>query len=113
MMKNEDPPNKEVHADDLAVALARLHARDARWNEPPTPEMMDMDGPVKNAAGRERSGSTTMIYHPQDHGNSPALPAISVEDTSDNEMEASPMEDIKRGVTITHTERPPVELMEH
>jgi hypothetical protein len=111
MMKNEDPPNKEVHADDLAQALAKLHARNMP-TEPATPDnMMDTDSPMN----RPRSGSTTMIYHPNDHGDSPALPAISVQDTteSDHEMEVSPMEDVERTVPITKTTRPPVELMEH
>lgn len=110
-MKNEDPPNKEVHADDLAQALAKLHARNMP-TEPATPDnMMDTDSPMN----RQRSGSTTMIYHPNDHGDSPALPAISVQDTteSDHEMEVSPMEDVERTVPITKTTRPPVELMEH
>jgi hypothetical protein len=113
MMKNEDPPNKDVHADDLAQALAKLHARNIPA-EPATPDNMDTDSPM-NMANRQRSGSTTMIYHPDDHGDSPALPAISVEDTteSDQDADVSPMEDVSRTVPITHTTRPPVELMEH
>lgn len=107
-MKNEDPPNKEVHADDLAQALAKLHARNGPSQEPATPE----EGPITWENGRTRSGSTTMIYHPKDHGDSPGLPAISVEDTSENEdLEVSPMEDVT--VSKTKTSRPPVELMKH
>jgi hypothetical protein len=113
MMKNEDPPNKEVYADDLAQALAKLHARNVPV-EPTTPDNMDTGSPTKEM-NRQRSGSTTMIYHPNDHGDSPALPAISVEDTTGSDLEAdlSPMEDVSLTVPITHTMRPPVELMEH
>ncbi|TLD14795.1 calcineurin binding protein-like protein [Venturia nashicola] len=109
MMKNEDPPNKEVHADDLAQALAKLHARNVP--EPVTPEGMETDGPITWDNGRARSGSTTMIYHPKDHGDSPGLPAISVEDTSESE-ETSPMEDVT-AEKLTKTARPPVELMQY
>jgi len=113
MMKNEDPPNKEVHADDLAQALAKLHARNVPSQEPITPEGMDTDGPITWDNGRARSGSTTMIYHPKDHGDSPGLPAISVEDTSESEdLEMSSMEDVSVE-KLTKTARPPVELMEH
>ncbi|QDS74099.1 hypothetical protein FKW77_009696 [Venturia effusa] len=111
MMKNEDPPNKEVHADDLAQALAKLHARNVPEQELPTPEKMETDGPITWDNGRARSGSTTMIYHPKDHGDSPGLPAISVEDTSESEeMDISPTEDLSVE-KLTKTARPPVELM--
>jgi hypothetical protein len=67
-----------------------------------------------NIANRQRSGSTTLVYHPEHHGSNPALPAISVEDTSDTESPetSSPMEGVESG-PILHTARPPVELMEH
>jgi hypothetical protein len=114
MMKNEDPPNKEVHADDLAQALAKLHARNVPSQEPVTPEGMDTDGPITWDNGRARSGSTTMIYHPKDHGDSPGLPAISVEDTSESEdMDVSPIMEDLSVEKLTKTARPPVELMEH
>jgi hypothetical protein len=113
-MRNEGPPNKDVHAEDLAVALARLHARD-RWQS--SAEEMDVEpsSAVSGGSGsglRARSRSSTLVYHPQHAGDSPALPSISVEDTteSDHEME-SPMEDVRK--PVTHTSRPPVELMEH
>jgi hypothetical protein len=112
MMRNEEPPNKEVHAEDLAHALARLHARNV---QPLTPDM-DFEKESSFPGSRERSGSTTIVYHPEDHGDSLALPAISVEDTTEEIVEspvdASPMEGVQRTVPILHTSRPPVELME-
>ncbi|OQO08297.1 hypothetical protein B0A48_06167 [Cryoendolithus antarcticus] len=112
-MRDEGPPNKEVHAEDLASALAKLHAR-------PGPEdAMDEDDPaiaknngfgqprVKTARGR--SGTGTVVFDPADHGDSPGLPAISVEDTTESPDEDEDMGDKK---IFAHTSRPPVELME-
>lgn len=69
---------------------------------------MDIDS--GEAGSRKRSGSV-IVYHPQHHGDSPNLPAISVEDTTDEPEEMSPVE---QGAVrpIEHTMRPPVELME-
>jgi hypothetical protein len=111
-MRNEEPPNKEVHADDLAEALAKLHAKNYH---PVTPDMeIDRNSPL---GSRQRSGSTTIVYHPSDHGDNEALPAISVEipeeDICESPADASPMEGVQRTVPILHTSRPPVELMEH
>jgi hypothetical protein len=113
-MRNEDPPNKEVHAEDLAVALSRLHARDRRRS---SVDEMDIEPSSAvsgaNAGGlKMRSRSSTLVYHPEHAGDSPALPSISVEDTSesDHEADSSPIDGLNR--PITHTTRPPVELME-
>jgi len=110
-IRNEDPPNKEVHAEDLANALARLHAS----TQAPSDDMMVT--PIQDKPGRLRSGSTTVVYHPSHHGSDLALPAISVEDTTeeipcmDSPAEYSPMEGIMRAPMLP-TSRPPVELME-
>ncbi|RDW82277.1 hypothetical protein BP6252_03389 [Coleophoma cylindrospora] len=102
-MKLEDAPNKLVHAEDLAEALAKLHHR-PQTDLPASP---NSDG--GNYSGRTRSGSCTTIYHPSEHGHSPNLPAIEVEDfTGANDM--SPV-DMDRPI-MAHTSRPPVELME-
>lgn len=109
-MRNEGPPNKEVHAEDLAQALARLHAR-----RPSMDIDMEVDSPLdtSNAAGgRNRSGSV-IVYHPDHHGDSPNLPAISVEDLTGTPPPTSPLEDSFTNRRIAHTMRPPVELMEH
>merc|ERR1711981_971350 len=103
-MKLEDAPNKLVHADDLAEALAKLHAK-PRTDLPASPISDGEEGRVI----RTRSGSSTTIYNPSEHGHSPNLPAISVEDLT-GENEFSPIEQEKP--ILAHTSRP-VELMEH
>lgn len=101
-VKLEDAPNKQVHAEDLAEALAKLHHRPNTYL--PSSPLSDTDG-----EGRKRSGSTTMIYHPEDHGDNLALPAIAVEDFTDEPGQQSPI-DIEKPI-LAHTARPPVELM--
>jgi len=103
-MKLEDAPNKMVHAEDLAEALAKLHHR-PRTDLPASPVS---DG-ESEAVNRQRSGSSTTIYHPNDHGCSPHLPVISVEDTTED-YQISPIEAEKP--IFAHTSRPPVELMQ-
>lgn len=113
-MKEEDAPNKIVHAEDLAAALARLHAHS--HNESLSPVDSE-SSPVK----RRRTGSSTIVYHPEDHGDSPNLPAIAVEDTTASPGFLTPtdaMEGIEgpiqsqkaQGKTVS-TARPPVEFM--
>lgn len=100
-MKLEDAPNKQVHAEDLAEALAKLHHR-PRTDLPSSPAS---DGGFEGR--RQRSASTT-IYDPHDHGHSPNLPAIAVVDYTDEPESFSPIEK----PIMAHTSRPPVELME-
>jgi len=71
-------------------------------------------------SGRRTRSSTIVVYCPEDHGHSPALPNIEVEDTTgegvdvgEEEME---LEHEIEGEGTTrkahfHTVRPPVELM--
>ncbi|KAF2236567.1 Calcipressin-domain-containing protein [Viridothelium virens] len=124
-IRDEEPPNKEVHAEDLAGALAKLHARggserdteaEPEWERQSGGERRGeniRDGDVKGVwAGRQRSGSSTIVYHPDDHGDSPALPAIAVEDTTESPGDLTPMEgDEASDKRFYHTPRPPVELM--
>ncbi|KAI0025141.1 Calcipressin-domain-containing protein [Xylariomycetidae sp. FL0641] len=102
-MRMEDAPNKQVHAEDLAEALAKLH----HHTEPMAADVSPIsptDGPRAT-----RSRSSTLIYQPQEHGGSPNLPAISVDDMTDSPIDISPITNEK---TIpAHTSRPPVELM--
>jgi hypothetical protein len=102
-MKLEDAPNKLVHAEDLAEALAKLHHK-PRTDLPASPMSDGEDA----ANGRARSGSSTTIYNPREHGGSPGLPAIEVHDLT-GENEFSPIEFEKP--ILAHTSRPPVELM--
>ena len=103
-MKLEDAPNKQVHAEDLAEALAKLHHR-PKTDLPASPLS---DGEV-DGAGRMRSGSTTKIFDPEEHGQSPNLPAIEVQDLT-GENDVSPIE--QERPILAHTSRPPIELME-
>lgn len=102
-MKMEDAPNKLVHADDLAAALSKLRQGDNTpvANSPVTP------GEGTAIPGmRTRSRSSTLIYQPDD--KSPNMPAVVVEDMTDEPERMSPLE---AKPIMAHTERPPVELM--
>ncbi|KAH7320953.1 calcipressin [Stachybotrys elegans] len=99
-MRLEDAPNKLVHAEDLAEALAKLHASSDSTQTPISPA----DGPF-----RTRSRSSTLIYRPEDNGAASDIPAVFVEDMTDEPMEMSPV-DKARNIPA-HTMRPPVELM--
>ena len=105
-MKLEDAPNKQVHADDLAEALAALHKKKG----PVFGDLPISPADEGSATRRTRSSSTT-IYDPNEHGNSPNLPAISVTtgDYDGEEDDLSPLTMEKP--VLAHTSRPPVELM--
>ncbi|TPR09408.1 small nucleolar ribonucleoprotein complex subunit [Aspergillus niger] len=113
VMRQEDPPNKEVHASDLAQALAKLKTEQSGTPMSMTSDKRTSSWPV--SLSQTRSRSSTLIYHPEDHGGSPNLPAVMVEDTSaspdeDIDMDLSPIEmSVKK--MPPKTSRPPVELM--
>lgn len=115
--RNEEPPNKTVHADDLANALSKLHARHtSAFEQEEAREKVDRE--ISTLNGRDRSASVTVVYHPDQHGSNPNLPAISVEDTTfvdspvEEQMEIdSPFEEGFKVQQGFHTARPPVELM--
>ena len=134
VMRAEDPPNKEVHAEDLASALSQLKTDQSRVEDagiydgsgadaaggvvcgggaPDTPMSLTSDNrtgswPVSSAS--QRSRSSTLIYLPEDHGSSPDLPAVMVEDTT-HVVEPSPI-DMSVKKMPPKTSMPPVELME-
>ncbi|PNS16760.1 Calcipressin-like protein [Sphaceloma murrayae] len=114
-MRTEEPPNKDVHADDLVSALHKLNAAKSHVEYPPSPTSM-RSGSVGGSGGRSRS--STIVFDPVDHGSSPHLPAIAVEDTSEEEEEVVKGREIQSPVALgetkafVHTARPPVELME-
>ncbi|MCJ1313090.1 hypothetical protein MMC25_006767 [Agyrium rufum] len=116
-MRNEEPPNKQVVAEDLASALAKLHGRPTAGGnateviEPPSPTSPATDDESRHRIGGKRSRSSTVVYHPEDHGDSPLLPAVMVVDTTIEDDEND--EDVSGEKKImAHTARPPVELME-
>ncbi|KAI4163123.1 MAG: hypothetical protein LQ342_003251 [Letrouitia transgressa] len=108
-MHHEGPPNKEVHADDLAAALASLRAKPGVdvWGSPA--EEGAEGGGDGSPATRQRGSGGMVVYRPESHGGSPGLPAVMVEDLTESEG-TSPLEAGSK-VTMTHTARPPVELM--
>lgn len=122
VMRAEDPPNKEVHAEDLASALAQLKTDQSRVEDagiydgggaPDTPMSLTSDNrtgswPVSSVS--QRSRSSTLIYLPEDHGSSPELPAVMVEDTT-YVGEPSPI-DMSVKKMPPKTSLPPVELMQ-
>ncbi|KAF3765903.1 hypothetical protein M406DRAFT_322147 [Cryphonectria parasitica EP155] len=110
----EGAPNKEVHAEDLAEALAKLRHSAA-------PNSMDVaESPISPVEGKSpggfssrttRSRSSTLIFHPEEHGGSPNLPCVMVDDMTEAAEEVvSPM-DVEPRPIMAHTSRPPVELM--
>lgn len=98
-MRDEGPPNREVHAHDLAVALAGLGKN----------RTDDGDEELGKRSTRSRSGSRSVVYDPQEHGDSPLLPAVMVEDTTESPIEGTLT---PGGRIMAHTARPPVELMD-
>lgn len=138
-MRPEDPPNKQVHAEDLADKLAKLSGKmgpavddtedDTHHEEATyTREQMHQIKAVKpmvaipeigssaepksagSSTSMTRSRSSTVIYHPEAHGDSPALPAVTVEDYTMEDGEVKLDTEAKK--IIAHTSRPPVELMD-
>ncbi|KAL5051498.1 Calcipressin-domain-containing protein [Aspergillus fruticulosus] len=129
VMRTEDPPNKEVHASDLAQALAKLKTQtegsaNAASITPASQQQPDPDTPMSFSSDKwtgswplsqQRSRSSTLIYNPEEHGGSPNLPAVMVEDTSadpdDMDVEMSPIDMPVKQTPPFKTARPPVELM--
>lgn len=122
-MKLEDAPNKLVHADDLAAVLEKLHRHSNEWELNADIAMTPLDDEeagVSPAAATaapiqqrgKRSRSSTLIYHPDQHGSSPDLPAIAVMDLTDEPEDVDMDAGINTKPIMAHTARPPVELMD-
>jgi hypothetical protein len=104
-VKLEGEPNKQVHAEDLAEALAKLHHRPAAPLDSPI-------SPVEGGSATTRSRSSTLIFQPgESTGASPALPCIAVDDMTDSPIALSPGPIGEEKPIMAHTSRPPVELM--
>lgn len=138
-MRPEEPPNKQVHAEDLADKLAKLSSKmgptiddteDGGNHEAATytreqiqelkavkpmiaiPEHASSTEPKSagSSTSMTRSRSSTVIYDPEAHGDSPALPAVTVEDYT---MEDGDVKlDTEATKIMAHTSRPPLELMD-
>ena len=89
-----------------------------------SPMSEDEKGELRGNRKRSGTGSMT-VYHPKDHGDNESLPAVMVIDTTaDAEDEegdqespgdpSSPMDGqgLGGGRILTHTARPPLELMQ-
>jgi len=139
-VKLEDAPNKLVHAEDLADALAKLRHHNAGQERGPGYSPVsptgkeDSAGASASAAGpttsfgerkrQTRSRSSTLIFQPLSQGaGSPELPCVTVDDMTDEpegEVAIDADGDDKMGdvadegpkkTIFAHTARPPVELM--
>lgn len=124
MLRQEDPPNKEVHASDLASALESLKTENSGSGVSAAAapvEEMGIDTPISFTSEKrmgswpvsdhQRSRSSTLIYVPEDHGSSPDLPAVMVEDTTTVELEEPSPIDMAVKKMPPKTSMPPVELM--
>lgn len=117
----EGAPNKEVHAEDLAEALARLHhTRAAAVEQSPVVSPVEGRSPATTGAAgagsgpsprQARSRSSTLIFHPENYGSSPNLPCVLVDDMTDGPEDPAGLPDGDLPKPLTHTSRPPVELM--
>ncbi|KAL2143455.1 hypothetical protein VTI28DRAFT_10442 [Corynascus sepedonium] len=111
--KMEDAPNKMVHAEDLAEALARLR----HHNNPNNTEFAGAVerspvSPAESGRGPQRSRSSTLVFQPDpEHGASPDLPCVVIHDMTDEPEDISPIAPSAPKPLKTHTARPPVELM--
>ena len=128
--REEEPPNKATHADDLERALAGLgQTADLSMNDAPEDSPMEdvhfdrngnleerIDAENEGIEGRQlknRSRTKSMtVYHPKDHGSKEDLPAVVVSDMEADEEEEDSAPAAGGRKPITHTTRPPVELME-
>lgn len=121
-IRDEEPPNDLVLAEDLAEALSKLRAKnrgpgDVEGHTTDAGKTLDgegLEGEMK-PMGRTRSGSI-MLFEPEKKDET-HMPSISVDDFSDGEASASvphsPISPVAPATgAVFHTSRPPVELME-
>lgn len=123
-VKDEQPPNEQVLAEDLADALSKLRAKnrgpgvlEGESTDATDVKMADGEGleVELKPIGRTRSGSV-MLFEPEKKDEE-HMPSISVDDFSDGEAGGSvPQSPISptasTKATVVHTSRPPVELMD-
>jgi hypothetical protein len=109
----EDAPNKMVHAEDLAEALARLRHHNNPNNTDPMGGMMGSPvSPAESGRGPQRSRSSTLVFQPNPElGVSPDLPCVIIHDMTDEPEDISPIAPSEPKPIMAHTARPPVELM--
>ncbi|KAL7270322.1 hypothetical protein RUND412_006979 [Rhizina undulata] len=109
-MRNEEPPNSVVVAEDLAHALAKLSCNRKSQADEEVPTLTAKENNNMNETGgirRARSSSSVVLFEPEENGKE--MPAISVDDYTDSGDERSPVTPVHPA--SFHTSRPPVELM--
>ncbi|KAK4098255.1 Calcipressin-domain-containing protein [Parathielavia hyrcaniae] len=112
--KMEDAPNKMVHAEDLAEALARLRQHHNGADPTGGSMMASPVSPAESGAGPQRSRSSTLVFQPNPElGASPDLPCVIIHDMTDEPEEMSPIVGVSAPPKpiMAHTARPPVELI--
>ncbi|KAL2125985.1 hypothetical protein VTI74DRAFT_2011 [Chaetomium olivicolor] len=109
----EDAPNKMVHADDLAEALAKLRHHNHDATDGSGNMMASPVSPAESGYGRQqRSRSSTLVFQPDaQNGASPDLPCVVIHDMTDEPEDMSPIGGSAPRPIMAHTARPPVELM--
>lgn len=110
--RNEEPPNQDVVAEDLAHALARLEWEPKHQDENDNTVASGEAAAARERIGRPRSASSVLLFEPE-KGDEGEMPAISVDDYTDSGDERSPIESPAAAPKVEqiHTQRPPVELM--
>ncbi|PUU83032.1 Calcipressin-domain-containing protein, partial [Tuber borchii] len=112
-LRNEEPPNAVVVAEDLAQALARLDWVKAGKSNSKDSGADGASGVEMGGASpicRPRSASSVVLFEPEEAENGEKMPAISVDDYTDSGDEASPVSPV--APVPLHTARPPVELIQ-
>ncbi|AEO61961.1 hypothetical protein MYCTH_2312794 [Thermothelomyces thermophilus ATCC 42464] len=105
----EDAPNKMVHAEDLAEALAKLRHHNA---DPAGGNAASPVSPAESGRGPQRSRSSTLVFQPNpENGASPDLPCVVIHDMTDEPEDISPIAPSAPKPIMVHTARPPIELM--
>ncbi|RPB05546.1 Calcipressin-domain-containing protein, partial [Choiromyces venosus 120613-1] len=108
-MRNEEPPNAVVVAEDLAHALSRLAWVKTAKEGGEKKEEGEAGGasPIR----RPRSASSVLLFEPEEAGEGEKkMPVISVDDYTDSGDEASPVS--PAAPVSLPTARPPVELIQ-
>ena len=123
-VKDEEPPNAQVLAEDLAQALSKLRSKNRGTGNPegeqvpldaPKPPPVESEGLEAESVkpiSRTRSGSI-MLFEPE-KADEKHIPSISVDFSDGSEAGGSapqtPISPVGSG-QIFHTSRPPVELI--
>lgn len=112
--REEGAPNKEVWARDLAEVLGALGRGGGGYVDGEGEG--EKEGGEGKARTQRRRGTGTVVYEPGMHGAEVGLPAVIVDDTGAEEdgggEEVEDGDEEGGGRILTHTARPPVELME-